>query len=438
MGVKDSVLGRLAGNADKFTDEQVAQMLDMLVARGVKREASGIHLEPHEQFVQVRFRIGNVLRNTHKLPRAALLKVMQQLKLRADLDPLDAHTPQDGQFEVLVDEQPVAVDVSVMPVLGGEKAVLHLAPRLGKPAELESLGFWGDNLQQVRQALTHPHGLILAAGPRHAGLSTTLHALLDLLHTPMVSIATVEKRARHTIPGATHVQTGGHDTVHESLQATLRQDPNIVMVDRLPDKATTELAIQGALQGHLILAGMHSDGAVSGLLHVRNWGGEPFLLASTLRLCIGQRLVRRLCPDCRERHEIDEAEREHLERTLDISSPAKRRRVHELEQAALRAGMGEGEPPSSTTAHITHLWRAKPAGCESCDHTGYRGHVALVEVLQNTDAIQKQLLAPHTPTIQTVHQAALKDGFIPLALDGLIKSLRGETTVEEVLRVAAP
>lgn len=440
MGVQDSVVDKLANSADKLSDTQIAETLTLLIEHGVKHSASGIHIEPHDKHVLVRYRIGNTLRGAHNLPRPALPKLMQQLKMRTDLDPIEAHSPQEGRYTVTVGEQTIDVDASIMPVLGGEKAVLHLQPQLDKPPELEGLGFWGENLEHIRNHLARPHGLILAAGPKRSGISTTLHSLLHLLSTPVVSIATVESRTKHRIPGATHlhVDTRKGDTVHSKLQAALRHDPNIVLVDDTSDKNTTELTVQAALQGHMLLAGTHAPDSIHGLLRMRNLGVEPFLLASTLRLGIGQHMVRRLCMHCRERYKVDDHEHGRLAKTFGLSTAAKQQRLHELEQTARAAGLGDDERPSTDARRITHLWRAKKGGCDKCDRSGYHGHIAIVEVLQNSDALQKHLAAPEAPTIKELHNTALQNGFIPSALDGLIKSLRGETTVEEVLRVAEP
>jgi type II secretory ATPase GspE/PulE/Tfp pilus assembly ATPase PilB-like protein len=301
---------------------------------------------------------------------------------------------------------------------------------------LEDLGFWGENLANVQAALTSPHGLIVVAGPKRSGKTTTLHSLLELLNTPMVSIATIEERTVRRIPGASQARvdhTQPHASALANLQAVLRQDPNVIMLGRMTDSPTAKLAVHSALSGHMVLAGLLSDGAVSGLLHIRSLGVEPFLLATAARVAIGQRLVRRLCPQCRERYELDDPQRKELERAFDISSAKAYERIHALEQAARDSGMGNG-PPGSSAAHITHLYRAGKSGCEACEHTGYQGYIALTEVLALSEPIQNCLAAIDPLTPQKLHAAAIKAGFVPLALDGLIKSLRGETPLAEVLR----
>lgn len=430
-------MGRLLGNAEKFTDKQVAETLTLLVRHGVERGASDIHIEPHERFVLVRYRIDGTLRGIHKLPRAALGTIMAQLKTLAKLSSQETHLPQEGEYEQNVDDKHVQVRVATMPVFGGEKAVLHLALERGAPADLAALGFWGDGLAALQAVLANPHGLVVVAGPRHSGVSSTLFSLLSALNNPMVSIATVESGAKHRLPGVNHTYLAGGMLVPEALTAALKQDPNIIMLDNVPDGTTAELAVHAATTGHLVLAGLHADSSISALLRLRHAGIEPFVLVSGLRASIGQRLVRRLCTDCRERYAISDEERQQLEQSFGITTPAARKRVHELERAAAPAIFGDVKQLSSAPTHITHLWRASESGCPACDHTGYQGRTAIVEVLPSTDTLHRALLAREAPSAPAIQAVIVKDGFIPMALDGLTKALRGQTTVAEVLRAVA-
>ncbi|HUS26016.1 MAG TPA: GspE/PulE family protein [Nevskiaceae bacterium] len=427
-------MSRLLNNADKFSDEQVAQTITLLIEHGLKRNASDIHIEPHDRFVLVRYRIDGTLHGLHKLPRAALDKVIQQLKEQARLNTAATNMPQEGSYTAPISGQNVQVRVSTLPVLGGEKVVLHLSAQREAPLSLETIGFWGDGLHLVQTALARPQGLVLVAGPRHAGTATTLHSLIGLLHAPSLNIATVEDPLEQRLPNVSQTQAQPHAGLSflDSLHAVLRQDPNVVMLSNLPDQPVAELAVHAAVTGHLVLAGLHADSAIAALLHVRAMNVRPFLLATGLRLCIGQRLVRRLCAQCRERYAPDATELHKLEKRFDMTTAPARKRVHLLEQQAAQAGMGTDKLLNSTPAHITHLWRKSDDGCEACHHTGYTGGLMIVEVLSNSDHLQKLLSG--TPTASALHSAALKDGFTPMALDGLIKALRGETSLDEVLR----
>ena len=439
MGVKDTVMSRFLGNAEKFTDAQVAQTLTLLVEHGVKHGASDIHIEPHDQYVLVRYRIDGSLRGIHKLPRAAQAKLLRQLKELAGLSPAETHIPGEGHYTLTTKGRDVEVHVAIMPVLGGEKAVLHLAPHHEDLPGLQSLGFWGDNLHVIHDTLARPHGLILVAGPKQAGKSTTLHSLLELLHNPLASIATVEERRGRRLPGITQTYAQGRGGIQmaDGLHAVLGQDPNIIMIESIPNQETGRLVVHVAVTGHMVVAGLHAENASAALLHLRALGVEPFLLATAARLSMGQRLVRRLCVACRQRIPIPDKQYKELAKTLGLTAGSQAR-VYELEQQAIISGVGDGSEPNASRTRITHVWQANEHGCDECHHTGYQGRIAIVEVLKNTERVQKQLMQTGPVTPRELHVAALKDGFIPMALDGLIKALRGETTISEVLSSVAP
>ena len=437
MGTKDSLMGRLLGNAEKFTDKQVAETLAILVQHGVERGATDIHVEPHERFVLVRYRIDGALRGIHKLPRAALGTVMAQLKTLAGLNVQETRMPQEGEYAQDINDKRVDVRLATMPVYGGEKAVLHLSIERGDPSDLSALGFWGDGLKTLKSVLANPHGLVIVAGPKHSGLSSTLFSLLKDLNSPLASVATVETGAKHRLPGVNQTYLAGNMSMHEGLQAALKQDPNIIMLDNVPDGPTAGLAVQAATTGHLVVTGLHAEGAIAALLRLRHSGVEPFLLVTGLRAAVGQRLVRQLCPDCRERYEVSQEEREQLEESFGMTTASARKRLHELERLAAPAIFGDVKQLNSVPAGITHLWRPAQAGCDTCEHTGYKGRTAITEVLKNSDALHKALSSKEPLSPATVQQMILKDGFVPMGLDGLVKALRGETTPAEVLRAIA-
>ena len=435
MGAKDSLMGRLLGSADKFTDKQVAETLTLLVDHGVQHGASDIHIEPHERFVLVRYRIDGALRGVHKLPRQALGTIMAQLKTLADLNAQETRMPQEGEYTLSSGgDKRIEVRLATMPVYGGEKAVLHLTLERGQPIDLATLGFWGDSLATLKATLASPHGLVVVAGSRHSGVSATLFSLLQMLNSPLVNIATVETGATHRLPGINQTYLSGGMSVEAAVRAILKQDPNILMVDTVPDGPTAELAVHMATTGHLVLAGVHAENSIAALLRLRHAGVEPFLLTSGLRVSIGQRLVRQLCANCRERYALSDEERTSLEESFGMSSTTARKRLHELERLAAPAIFGDVKQLNSTPNHITHLWRRSETGCDACHQSGYQGRIAIVEVLKNSDVLHKALLARDPSSAAAIQTALLKEGFVPMGLDGLVKALRGQTTVTEVLR----
>jgi type IV pilus assembly protein PilB len=438
MGVKDSFLGKLLGNADKYTDEQVAQTVSMLVENGVRHRASDIHIEPADRFASVRYRVDGVLHSKHKLPIAALPAVIAEIKQLADMHVDDHHLPQEGQYAMLVGAEQLEVQVHTLPVVGGEKVVLHLLRRLAKPPTLQELGYWGEGLHALQTALSRTHGYILVAAPRRSGNTTTLHSLLQMVVAPSISVATIEPALEYRVTGATQTVVRPHHgiTFQQGLRAALNQDPNVVMVSSVPDHATAELSIQAAVGGHLVLAGIHANNTATGLTHLRSLAEEPYLLATAIRAVLSQRLVRSLCRSCRKHAIPTPEEVAELERAFGITTPAARKRLHELEVLAAHAGIGTSTQANTTPSHIVGMWQADEDGCEACGHTGFTGSLAITEVLLPSEALQKALL-DHEPASR-LHQAALKSGFVPLELDGLVKALRGQTTIQEVLRTFTP
>jgi type IV pilus assembly protein PilB len=427
-------MGRLLGNVGKFSDKQVAETLTLLVEHGLDRGATDIHIEPHERFVLVRYRIDGTLRGVHKLPRAALGSLLAQLKTLAGLNIQDTQIPQEGEYTLSHNGDAVQVHVATMPVYGGEKAVLHLGQEHGDPSDLADLGFWGDGLKTLKGVLANPHGLVTVAGPRHSGVSSTLFSLLKDVNSPLLNIATVERNVKHRLPGVNHTYLTQGLSTREGLEAAIKQDANVLLLDNLPDGPTAELAVHAATTGHLVLAGMHATGSIAALLHLRHSGVEPYLIVTSLRASIGQRLARRLCPDCRERYAVDQDELRQLEETFGIMTAGARKRVHDLEGVAAPVIFGGVRQLSTTPTRITHLWRASQSGCGTCEYSGYVGRTAIVEVLTGTEGLHKALLGKDVLSAGTMQSMVVKDGFIPMALDGLIKALQGHTTVAEVLR----
>jgi type II secretory ATPase GspE/PulE/Tfp pilus assembly ATPase PilB-like protein len=434
MGVTDTFLGRLLGNADKYSNEQVSQTVTLLIEHGVKHGATDIHLEPHDRFGIVRYRIDGTLRSTHKLPVSALPAVITEIKTLAGLRTATTNLPQEGQYKVLVGEDEFEIQVHTLPVIGGEKVVLHILRRLNTPLTLQALGFWGHNLQLLQTALSRTHGLVLTGMPRRQGMTSTLHSMLKLITVPTLSIATVENAIEYRVAGASQTVVRPHHgiTFHQALQATLNQDPNVVMITSLPNRPTTDLAIQASVGGHMVIAGLHANNAAATLAHVRSMTDEPFLLATALRAVVSQRLVRALCVHCRERFIPSPDQITQIEKAFGVVSPAARRKVNELEQAAMQAGIDHNKQVNTTPTHLTALWRAHDDGCEHCGHTGYVGMIAITEVLIPSEHTQKGILSQDPAS--KLHTAALQDGFIPMELDGLVKALRGQTTIAEVMR----
>ena len=422
---------------DLAEDSPIAKTVNLLVEYGIKSGASDIHIEPREGFVVVRYRIDGVLREANKLPRKVLGALVSRIKILSDLKIDEHRAPQDGRFKIEVAGITYALRVSTLPVVDGEKVVMRILNESSKPATFEELGFWGAALRTLQHAIIQPHGMVLVTGPTGSGKSTTLFSVLSLLNTPAVNISTVEDPVEYRIQGVNQTQTNplAGMTFESGLRALLRQDPNIIMVGEMRDKQTADLGVQAALTGHLVFTTLHTNNAATCLPRLLDMGVEPFLIASTVRAVIGQRLVRRLCVDCREVVKPDANLLRELENTFHISTFGGIKHINELEKSALEDGIGKQSTPTmgSTASNITSIYKAHDNGCDACNHTGYKGRIGIYEVLNNSPAIQSLLVGDTTS--EKLNDAAIKEGMLTMQMDGLIKAVRGQTTIEEILRV---
>lgn len=422
---------------DLAEDSPTAQTVNIIIEYGIKAGASDIHIEPRENFVIVRYRIDGLLREANKLPRKLLGALVSRIKILSNLKIDERRAPQDGRFKISVNGQVHALRVSTLPILDGEKVVMRILNESSKPADFTELGFWGSALSDLKQSIIQPHGMILVTGPTGSGKSTTLFSVLSSLNTPNVNISTIEDPVEYHIVGAnqTQVNAVAGMTFSNGLRALLRQDPNIIMVGEIRDGETADLAVQASLTGHLVFSTLHTSDAATCLPRLLDMGIEPFLIASTVRVVIAQRLVRRLCVDCRQNFRPDATIVKQLEKSFDLSANGGLKRINSLEVAAIKDGIGEKGDASTTPTAVNKLWKASDDGCESCNHTGYRGRVGVYEVLNNSTDIQKFIVT--NSTSEVIENTAIKEGMVTMKLDGLIKALRGQTTVEEVLRVTS-
>jgi type IV pilus assembly protein PilB len=427
-------------------DSPIAQTLNLIIEYGIKSGASDIHIEPREDVVVTRYRIDGLLREVDKLPRNLLGALVSRIKILANLKIDEHRAPQDGRFKVQVNELMYALRVSTLPVVDGEKAVMRILNESTKAANFEELGFWGNAKEDLKRAITQPHGMVLVTGPTGSGKSTTLFSVLSMLNTPTVNISTVEDPVEYRIPGVNQTQVNpvAGMTFTNGLRALLRQDPNIIMVGEIRDGETAELGVQAALTGHLVFSTLHTNNAATCLPRLLDMGIEPFLIASTVRIVIGQRLVRRLCTACREHFTPDDTQLEQLRNSFRFEAKDIHQ-LHDLEAEALKSGVGKTEATgdaqsaeadlSTTPTTIHRLWRAHDGGCNVCNHTGYKGRIGIYEVLKATPAVQKLIVA--NGTSETMQETAMQEGMLTMQVDGFIKALRGETTIEEILRVTS-
>jgi general secretion pathway protein E len=390
---------------DMASEAPVIRMVNLIMQRAVEARASDIHVEPFEQRLKVRFRVDGVLKEVEAPPVRSTAAVISRIKIMAKLNIAERRLPQDGRIKLQVQGKELDLRVSTVPTMYGESVVIRLLHKESIVLDFAALGFEGDALQRFLDVLALPHGIILITGPTGSGKSTTLYTALHRINTPERKIITVEDPVEYQLEGVNQIQTKPQIglTFANALRSIVRQDPDVIMIGEMRDLETARIAVQSALTGHLVLSTLHTNDAAGGVTRLMDMGLEDYLITSTVNGILGQRLVRRLCPHCREAY------------------PALPEMVEELR---LRRFAPEGE------VRLYH-----PHGCEQCDGLGYKGRLAILEFLIMSDDLRR-LVMTHAQARQ-IEEQALKEGMHTMYEDGLRKAIAGLTTIEEVLRVTS-
>ncbi|MFP7444111.1 ATPase, T2SS/T4P/T4SS family [Bacillus infantis] len=390
---------------EKIVDEDspIVRLVNQIMANAAAVKASDVHIDPQETKVAIRYRIDGVLRTERVLPKHMQSVLTARIKIMANLDITEHRVPQDGRIKMNLDFHPIDLRISTLPTVYGEKIVMRLLDLGSALNDLNKLGFNKVNLNRFTDMIEKPTGIVLITGPTGSGKSSTLYAALNRLHSEEVNIITVEDPVEYQLEGINQIQVNSNVgmTFAMGLRAILRQDPNVIMVGEIRDKETAEVAIRASLTGHLVLSTLHTNDSLGSITRLLDMGIEPFLVASSLSGIVAQRLVRKVCRDCAETQE-----------------PTKR----EIEIFAKR-GM-----------KIEAIVRGR--GCASCNMTGYKGRIAIHEVLVINDSMRRVIM--NGESFSRLRELALKNKTIFLIDDGLLKVKQGITTTEEVLRVAIP
>ncbi|PZD93145.1 type II secretion system protein GspE [Paenibacillus sambharensis] len=385
----------------EITDEDspVVRLVNQMIQQAVQLQVSDIHVDPGEGNVAIRYRVDGVLRTERMIPKQMQGFITARLKIMARLNIAERRLPQDGRIKMQVDYRTVDIRVSTLPTIHGEKIVLRILDLSIGVKALDHLGFGSHNHQAFKSMIEKPYGIILITGPTGSGKTTTLYSALHHLNQEGVNIMTLEDPVEYQLEGINqvHVNPGIGLTFAAGLRSILRQDPNIVMVGEIRDTETAEMAIRASLTGHLVLSTLHTNDSVSTVTRFRDMGIETYLIASSLVGVVAQRLVRRICPDCKKAYEPSEQEAIYLKSRGIVAD-----KLH------------------------------KGTGCGSCNKTGYRGRLAVHEVLALNDRL-RQLIAQGA-TIQELREEAKAAGMVQLMDDGLEKVKLGATTLQEVLR----
>jgi len=373
---------------------QVSQIID----KAIDEKASDIHFEPYQETFRVRYRRDGVLQTVGELPTGQKDAIISRLKILSDLDIAEKRRPQDGRIRLDRQSRKIDLRVSTLPTVFGEKIVLRILDKNSQQLDLDMLGFENHNLEIFRKAIRHPYGMILVTGPTGSGKTTTLYAALNELNTQQVNITTIEDPVEYNLEGInqTHVRSDIGLTFSSVLRSILRQDPNIIMVGEIRDRETAEIAIRAALTGHLVFSTLHTNDAPSAITRLLDMGIEPFMVASSVRLVMAQRLIRIICRECKTTKEIGPALLRELEPEKQIKY--------------VQAGKG----------------------CSACNGTGYRGRSALMELMPISSKLAESISAG--TDLHKLKKQACEEGMINIRMAGIQKIIEGITTPEEVLR----
>ncbi len=387
----------------------VAKIVATLLEYGIKMRASDIHIEPQEDKTRVRYRIDGILHEKLVLPIKVHDAVVSRIKILSEMKIDEKRVPQDGRFNFKYVDEEIDLRVSTLPTVNGEKVVMRLLKKSGGIPTLGDLGLRGTALKNFEVQLLRPHGIILVTGPTGSGKTTTLYAVLSKLNSSKVNIVTLEDPVEYQIAGINQVQVNPQAglTFASGLRSFLRQDPNIIFVGEIRDTETADLAIQAALTGHLVFSTLHTNTSSGALPRLLDMQAEPFLIASSCNAIVGQRVVRKICPSCKEAYDPSQEVVGDIKGVLG-------KLYHEPE--------GKG----------TKLYRGR--GCQSCNNTGYLGRIGIFEVLVVSEKIGRLVL--ERASSQTVEKQSIEEGMITMKQDGYLKVTEGVTTIEEVLRVA--
>lgn len=393
----------------------VAKIVETILSYAMKSGASDVHIEPQEERTRIRYRVDGILQEKLVLPREVHNSVVSRIKILANLKIDERRLPQDGRFAFSAGKEEVDLRISTLPTVHGEKIVMRLLKKNSRVPSLAELGMRGRALKNVEENVVKPNGIVLITGPTGSGKTTTLYSILSKISTPKVNVVTLEDPVEYEMAGVNQVQVNPQAglTFASGLRAFLRQDPNIIMVGEIRDHETAELAVQASLTGHMVFSTLHTNSAAGALPRLIDMKVEPFLLASSMTLVMGQRVVRKLCEDSKEAY-----------------TPAPE--IIQDIQKVLGPLFDSWLKQNNKTVEELQLYRPKPS--DECGESGYKGRTAIYEVLPVTEKVAR-LIVEHA-SADEIEKQAMSEGMILMKQDGYLKALEGITTIEEVLRVA--
>lgn len=390
----------------KLANATIRELVDKLVVFAFTSGASDIHIDPSERVVTIRYRIDGILHDVLLLPKEIQPLVITRVKVLAELRTDEHQSAQDGRFRVIHENIPIDIRVSIVPTFYGENIVMRLLVGHVRALGLKDLGLAEKDLKKIEKNIKYTHGMILATGPTGSGKTTTLYAILQILNQRERSIITIEDPIEYSVGGITQIQVNPQTelTFAKGLRSIVRQDPNIIMVGEIRDEETANIAVNAAMTGHLLLSTLHTNDSAVTLPRLLDMGIEPFLIASTVNAAVGQRLIRKICPNC-----------------------AKKRTLTKIERESLAASISKQILDKYDSSF------SEPVGCAKCNNTGYIGRVGIYEVLEMSEKVRHMIMQRENADM--IRKAAADDGMTTMLEDGLRKASEGITSIAEVLRV---
>ena len=392
----------------------IPKIIEDFMRIALQERASDIHVEPRKNSVHLRIRIDGALRELIEYPLNIHPGIISKLKLMANLKIDESRIPQDGRINTWVDEKEIDLRVSTLPTPGGEKVVMRVLDKSKKIPELQKLGIIGRNYERFTETIQQPNGIILTSGPTGSGKTTTMYSALSFLNKADVKIMTLEDPIENQMEGLNQSQVHpdiGY-TFATGLRTALRQDPDIIMVGEIRDKETIDIAIEASLTGHLVLSTIHTNSAVDTIIRILNMKVPDYLVVSSINLIIAQRLVRRLCPKCKQVQDVSPSGKQHMKEAFEVFSPY---------------------PELDMTIFNNPLYTHKEGGCTECNGIGYQGRAGVYEIMTISEEIRKSVLAGQ-PGFE-IEKVAKKEGMVSLEQDGLIKAYQGITSLQEVYKI---
>ena len=398
VALEDDIPEEITGESD------VVRFVDLVLRQGVKDNASDIHFDPQENAMVVRYRVDGILHNVTEAPIFMIPEIVSRIKIMANLDISKTRETQDGRLSMRFGNKDIDFRIATLPAIHGEKIVMRILDNSAAQLGLDDLGFSVENLERFRSSAHKPYGVLLVTGPTGSGKSTTLYAALNEINDPAINIITAEDPVEYQLAGITQVPVRHNLTFERVLRTVLRADPDVILIGEIRDRETADIAMKAGMTGHMVFSTLHTNDAASALTRLVDMGVQPFTIAATVEAIVSQRLVRRLCSKCKEPTQITEEEMEAVGF------------INNLER--------DGE-----------VAFYKPVGCKVCNRSGYKGRMAIHEVLVMSDTLEESIL--HGGKAYELNRLAIEEGMITLKEDGFRKAAKGFTTMQEIMRVAA-